>query len=193
MGRRLYEVVRERARTRGLSRALEEIYSEVAEGKIALVDPRPPKTFPGYLVRPAYSLWLYTALALLISTLLVIPLSRVFPGILPIRYLLGAMYVLFLPGYSLIEALYPEEGQLSPLERLALSIGLSLAVVPLIGLVLNYTPWGIRLTPYVAASSLYISTLLVIAAYRKYSILRERQQAIQRASNPRGRPGGASR
>lgn len=41
--------------------------------------------------------------------------------------------LLFMPGYALVESLYPRGGdELSPLERLALSIGLSLAVVPLI-------------------------------------------------------------
>jgi uncharacterized membrane protein len=38
----------------------------------------------------------------------------------------------------LIEALYPRKEDLESLERLTLSIGLSLAVVPLIGLFLNY-------------------------------------------------------
>jgi uncharacterized membrane protein len=42
-------------------------------------------------------------------------------------------------------------------ERVALSLGLSLAVVPLIGLVLNYTPWGIRLTPILVSLALFIA------------------------------------
>ncbi|MEM1828890.1 MAG: DUF1616 domain-containing protein, partial [Desulfurococcaceae archaeon] len=76
---------------------------------------------------------------------------------------------LFIPGYSLVEALYPREEDLSPLERMALSIGLSLAVVPLIGLILNYTPWGIRLLPIITSTTIFTITILVIAAYRKYN------------------------
>ena len=40
--------------------------------------------------------------------------------------------MLFLPGYALIEALYPKR-ELDELTRFALSIGLSLALVPLTG------------------------------------------------------------
>ena len=62
------------------------------------------------------------------------------------RYLFGAVFVLFLPGFSLIKALFSSK-ELDNIERLALSVGLSLALVPLVGLLLNYTPWGIRVNP----------------------------------------------
>lgn len=181
---------------RGLYRVLREAYERVGKGEIRLVDPSPPKTFSGYLSRPAYNLWLYTALALAAATLAVIPLSESHPRVLPARYVLGSIYVLFLPGYSLVEALYPEEGSLSPLERLALSIGLSLAVVPLIGLALNYTPWGIRLKPYVAASSALIVTLLLVAAYRKYQLVKAKNrlgslEALGGEGGPKGAGGAA--
>ena len=65
----------------------------------------------------------------------------------PIRIILGLLFVLFLPGYSLIAALFPKKKDLDTIERLALSFGLSIAITPLIGLLLNYTPFGIRLTP----------------------------------------------
>ncbi|MCC6050331.1 MAG: DUF1616 domain-containing protein, partial [Thermofilum sp.] len=53
------------------------------------------------------------------------------------------------------------------LERLALSIGLSLALVPLVGLLLNYTPFGIRLYPVLASLSLLTLCLTFIGAWRK--------------------------
>jgi uncharacterized membrane protein len=72
----------------------------------------------------------------------------------------------------LIELLYPRAGELSQLERLALSIGLSLALVPLVGLVLNYTPWGIRLDPIFASLSLLTISLAAGSVFRKFSILK---------------------
>lgn len=90
------------------------------------------------------------------------------PQLTVLRYFLGTLYVLYLPGYALVEVLYPERGSLKPLERLALSIGLSLAVVPLIGLVLNYTPWGIRLGPVIASLALFTLGISVVALVRKY-------------------------
>ena len=50
----------------------------------------------------------------------------------PIRIILGLLLVLFLPGYSLIAALFPRRGDLDGIERIALSFGLSIAIVPLI-------------------------------------------------------------
>src|SRR5659263_694396 len=64
-----------------------------------------------------------------------------------LRNILGLPLVLFLPGYALIAALFPAKSDLDGIERTALSFGLSIAVVPLMGLGLNYTPWGIRLLP----------------------------------------------
>jgi len=50
---------------------------------------------------------------------------------------------------------------------------LSLALVPLIGLVLNYTPWGIRFIPVTASISAFTVTFLIAAATRKYVYIRE--------------------
>jgi uncharacterized membrane protein len=49
-----------------------------------------------------------------------------------------------------------------------LSVGLSIALVPLVGLVLNYTPWGIRLDPSLMSLILLVLVLGVMGVYRKY-------------------------
>jgi uncharacterized membrane protein len=74
-----------------------------------------------------------------------------------LRIAVALPLVLFLPGYALLAALFPRRTDLGLGERAALSVGLSVALVPLIGLVLNYTSWGIRLVP--VAISLEILTL----------------------------------
>ena len=60
------------------------------------------------------------------------------------RIVLGLPFVLFFPGYVLNLALFPRKEGMGGIERAALSFGLSIAAIPLIGLTLNYTPWGIR-------------------------------------------------
>jgi Predicted membrane protein len=110
--------------------------------------------------------WYWVTLAIALASLAVVMLVKGGP-LMPIRYLLGAVSVLFMPGYSIVEALYPRGDELAPLERLALSIGLSLAVVPLVGLILNYTPWGIRLIPIVVSNTALTIALLTVAALRK--------------------------
>lgn len=171
----LEEYVKKMSGGRGAKRfdILEKVYSDVINKKIVLVDPNPPKDFLEYLVRPDYSLWLWVVLILSLLTVLTIALSSVIQFLYYIRFVLGSIIVLFTPGYVTVEALYPREQELSSLEKLALSIGLSLALVPLIGLLLNYTPWGIRLGPVLTSIVVYVVSIGFIASYRKYQILKQ--------------------
>jgi len=152
------------------------LYKLARNGVLRLTDPSPPKSFAGYLIS-WYNLGFAVAVLLVAASLLSVYFSGLTPIIAASRIVFGSLFTLFLPGYSLIEALYPREEELTPLERLALSIGLSLAVVPLVGLVLNYTPWGIRLDPVMAALSTLTLALLLAAAYRKFGVLKLRVAA----------------
>jgi uncharacterized membrane protein len=86
------------------------------------------------------------------------------------RQILGLVFVLFLPGYTATAALFPENEQIDIIERVALSFGLSIAIVPLIGLGLNFTPWGIRLDPILASVSAFIVVASAIGWYRRMSL-----------------------
>ena len=153
--------------------AARRIYRLKEHGLIDFIDPDPPRTLQRYLFS-TYSTWFWL-IALAVS--LIFMMIYVLPGTPPfiyLRYILGSVFVLYLPGSSLIELLYPRSGELSQLERLALSIGLSLALVPLVGLILNYTPWGIRLDPVFTSLSLLTIGLAGGAVYRKFTIFKLR-------------------
>ena len=105
-------------------------------------------------------------------TLLCIPFVLIPPlnEISPIRIILGLPLVLFLPGYSLIAALFIRKDDLDGIERIALSFGLSIAISPLLGLGLNYTPFGIRLTPILIVLSVFTIALAIGAYIRRGKI-----------------------
>lgn len=84
-----------------------------------------------------------------------------------VRDILGLPLVLFLPGYSLLAALFPAKSDLDGIERTALSFGLSIAVVPLIGLALNFTSWGIRLLPILVCLSVFTFIMCGLAYLRR--------------------------
>jgi len=149
---------------------LERILHLQNQGKIALENQQAPiaPLLRSYIFSSNAS-WYWTIIAVAAATTaLVFTIPENAIPIVYARYVLGAIFVLFLPGYSLIRALFPEK-ELDNIERAALSMGMSIALVPITGLILNYTPWGIRTTP-VTLSLLVLTTIFATAA-----IIREHQ------------------
>jgi len=116
------------------------------------------------------------AVGLTLATTVIVLLA---PFVEAARIGLGLAFVLFLPGYVLVAALYPRKNDLDLAERLALSLGLSIAVVPLIGLGLNYSPWGIRLSPILAFVTLFIVLAAGVATYRRLTLPSDEAIAIR--------------
>lgn len=96
-----------------------------------------------------------------------------------LRILLGIPFLLFIPGYTLLAALFPKRDALSGVSRLALSFALSIAIVPLLGLILNYTPWGIRLESILYTVSLFIFLTSMIAWFRQRNLIDSDRYAIE--------------
>jgi uncharacterized membrane protein len=91
-----------------------------------------------------------------------------------IRTALSLPLVIFLPGYALISMLFPKKTGLEGMERIALSIGLSVAVVSLIGLVLNFTTWGIKEIPLLTSLSIFTLLLSGLAYVRRRRLPEDR-------------------
>lgn len=101
-------------------------------------------------------------------TLFLIPLV-IYDINAPLRIIFGLPAILFIPGYVLIYSLFPTKNTgkgIDFIERIALSFGLSIAIVPLLGLALNYTIWGIRLIPILSLLTLFILSISCIGIYR---------------------------
>jgi uncharacterized membrane protein len=82
-----------------------------------------------------------------------------------LRAAIGLALVLLLPGYTLTAAAFPRKDDLEPLERLALSFGLSVATAVLVGLGLGYSPWGAKLVPILLSLALFIVVTSATAYY----------------------------
>lgn len=134
-----------------------------SSNRIQLVEKKPYSKLTSYAFSPL-ALWYWSALIATLLSLVLISVSTGFA--LYLRYVFGGLLVLFLPGYSLVELLYSKRKELDDLTRVALSIGLSLAIVPLAGLILNYTPWGIRLVP-VSISLVGLTVIMLTLALRR--------------------------
>jgi uncharacterized membrane protein len=92
-----------------------------------------------------------------------------------VRWSLAVLLIFWLPGYIFVKLLFPKkpeqsqsEEYLEPLERVAISIGLSMFFVPIVGLILNYTPGGISLIPILFSLAAMTMLLSFFALAREY-------------------------
>lgn len=163
--------------------ALEYILKLQTEGKISFTKKptQPSPKLVAYL-KTEQTLWYWVTIAISVVTVAtVFTIQEDFYPWVYIRYVLGTIFVLWLPGYSFIKALFPKQvpiklstENLDTIERIALSLGMSLALVPIVGLLLNYTPWGIRLTPIV------LSLLALTVTFATVAVIREHQVRIEK-------------
>jgi uncharacterized membrane protein len=96
-----------------------------------------------------------------------------------LRIVLGIPFLLFFPGYLLVSALFPRKQGLDGIQRAGLSLGMSIAVVPLIGLILNYTPWGITLESALSSITTFIVIMSVIVWVRRKQLPAEERFGIE--------------
>ena len=77
-----------------------------------------------------------------ISTLIVLNIPTNQTPLLFLRYTFGSILILFLPGFGLYKILFKSQKLLS-IELISFSVGLSLAITPIICLFLDFTSYGI--------------------------------------------------
>jgi len=124
--------------------------------------------------------WYWTVIILAIATsVAVFAIPEDSYPIVYLRIVLASVFALFLPGFTLIKVLFPTKvpiqlnsENMDSIERIALGLGTSLALTPLIALVLNYTPWGIRLIP------LTLSLLIFTLVFASVAVFRELQAKV---------------
>ena len=128
---------------------------------------KPLRKLSSYLrTREAYWYWITLILAIA-TTITTFTISEDTYPLIYTRYVLGTIFVLWLPGYSFTRALFPKGNKkpkksLDLSERITLSLGISLALASIIGLLLNYSPMGLRL-PQITLSLLSLTVIFATA------------------------------
>ena len=155
---------------------LEAVIKLQTQDKLHFTETQPSPTSLAAYLKTNRALWYWTTLIATLATVLsVYTISEDAFPIVTVRYVFGAIFILWLPGYTFIKALFPtqlpiktKDKNLDAIERVALSLGMSLALVPIVGLLLNYTPWGIRLTPITLSLTALTVAFATAALIREY-------------------------
>src|SRR2546426_4312253 len=97
--------------------------------------------------------------------------------VLNVGNILTLLLMFFAPGYFLVAGLFPRVGEIDWIERIALSFGLSIAVVPLLGFALDFTPYGIRFQSVSAIVGLFTIFLGLTAYWRRMRLPKDQRLA----------------
>ncbi|WP_276271746.1 DUF1616 domain-containing protein [Haloarcula litorea] len=102
-----------------------------------------------------------------------------------LRTVLGVPFLVLLPGYALVSALFPRRNAETPMaeagktidsaERIGFAVGLSVATVGLVGLALSWVGIGVGLLPMLLAVSVVALAALFVAAVRRYRCRSDRR------------------
>jgi hypothetical protein len=153
------------------------------EGRLLINKQEPPtKSYTKTLLLSRKAFWYWGTISLVLVTCLAVFFIPDSSQFLFVRFIFAVVFLLFLPGYTLIKLLYPEElpmkaasEDIDKIERVALSFGLSLVLTPLIGLAINYTPYGVTLAP-ITLSLLALTLIFATAALLRELLVNERLQ-----------------
>jgi len=148
---------------------------EGANLKTVQEDQTPPRTVKEFLFHPINrDFWICIVLIVItVPVVLFVPEDALISGnglyifLGVIRLLLGLVFVVFLPGYALCTVLWPVPEK-EDLTRYGISFGLSIAIAPILGLVLNFTPFGLNLISILVALNLFTLPLLLVGFLRRY-------------------------
>ena len=129
------------------------------------VEDQPPTGLVEYLSSPR-SLWYRGVNALSLTAVLSTFITPSLGQLIIIRYVAGSIFLMFLPGFCITKIIYLGE-EIGNLKLVAMSLGISVSVVSLIGMALNYTPWGISTTALTFTVFLLVLALSSICATRE--------------------------
>lgn len=151
----LAEAVCEKSSTFSKATVIKSVKKLELEGKVSLVDDPVPKKGRGLAI---------VVILTIITNILVFAVSEqsVF---FPLRLVVGYLFCFFVPGYSTINLLFSRK-ELSAVEKLILSIAMSLAIIPLVGMFVNFATGSLAL-PYILFSLSTLVLALAVAAYFK--------------------------
>jgi uncharacterized membrane protein len=125
------------------------------------------------MVKPAR--WLEIIVLYTVLTMVIVYLIPGGTPLFVLRYVLGFVFVVFLPGYCLVNVLFVGVNRIDPVENVVLSVALSFGITGLAGLFLGLSPIGINFTSITVSLSAIVLGLAVLAFVRKRRVPKDSQ------------------
>lgn len=169
----LWSLAHSRNPSLGPDQFLTLLNSAVSQGFIKIRAPS-IRSFSEYFKSWRYGFRGWLTLLSIVFSFIVVEASGV--GLLGValRWVMGSFLILFAPGFTLTWALFPSREKPAGWNRLALTIALSLFLVPATGLLLNFTYLGIHAESMAAVLVILSLIFLFVGMRRESSLLEDR-------------------
>jgi uncharacterized membrane protein len=166
--RELVQLVQEQvdASLDDITRAVKDLQQK---GLVKLEEPTTPTHHFNDFLSSRKSLWFWATICLtLLAFISILFFPETGTPLSYLRYAFGVVLAVFLPGYCLVETLFPRKNSMDEIERVTFSVGLSFAITALVGLFLGFTPFGLTLTTALLTLGSMVVVLALVALSRKY-------------------------
>ena len=132
------------------------------------IDKHVPDDLQKYLLS-SYAYWYWAVITISLLTIFSVFLFQTGTSNLNYaRYVLGSVNVLFLPGYCVVKIVFLGE-DITTNRQILYSIGVSVSLISILGLIMNYSPWGLHPAPLAIIEFLVILALSTIGIIREFN------------------------
>jgi uncharacterized membrane protein len=118
----------------------------------------------------------YTALLLVADIVLI---YAPFLDVSSFKVLFSLPLLLFIPGFSLLAAQIPREGDVNLRGRILHAFGISLVIDGLTGIALSLSPWGLQLDSLIVVLFFFSAILILAAQYRRVMLRSAERYVVQ--------------
>ena len=148
-----------------------------AKGQIVLKNQMTKHSSLSVFLRSNETMWYWITIIMgVIATLLFFVISETTHPLIGARNIIGLVFVLILPGYALVRILFPSnspiktaQGHLEGIERIALSVGISVVLVSIVGLLIYYLIGSLHMPAIVITLLVFTLFIATISIAREYS------------------------
>ncbi len=148
-----------------------------AKGQIVLKNQMTKHSSLSVFLRSDETMWYWITIIMgFVAALFFFVISETSYPLISIRNIAGPIFVLILPGYALGRILFPgnspinpAQGHLEGIERLALSVGISVVLVSIVGLVIYFLIGSLHIPAIVITLLVFTLLIATISIVREYS------------------------
>jgi hypothetical protein len=146
---------------------LKNIYFLEKNMRLRLINPYYPNSFFKYLLY-AYSLFFWGQFLFIVFFYFITYYSESVYPIIFIKYVSSFIFILFIPGYALLNAIYYKKDEIEGVKKISLIVVTSITITAIVGIILNFLPWGVDSYLYFFTISILFIILNIYGLYKKY-------------------------